>query len=280
MPTFQRPRPPEPSLTLRDAQADLDVVGPRIAARIAEHLEWRHEARALLEDLVGPVKPALAALLGSVLLALLITCANVASLVLARGMARQRELAIRGALGGGRGALVRQLLTESLVLSAMGGALSVILAPWALAGACRSRPARPPEAAGDPSREAVLALGVVGAMLAGLLAGLLPALQITRPDLLSALRDGASGTSGRSRSRVALVVTETALAFVLAAGAGLMVRTLSGLLEVRPGLAAPERVWWPTWIFLRRAIPTSASGPSPNSSWSDSPRCQGPREAH
>jgi predicted permease len=232
----------KPGLTLRDAQADLDVVGPQIAARIVEHLGWRHEARPLLEDLVGPVKPALAALLGAVLLALLIACANVASLVLARGMARQRELAIRGALGGGRGALVRQLLTESLMLSAIGGALSLLLAPWALAAVLSLAPRDLPRLHEVHLDGSVLAFAMVAAMIAGLLAGLLPALQMTRPDLMSTLRDGASGTPGRGRARAALVVTETALAFMLAAGAGLMVRTLSGLLEVRPGLAAPERV--------------------------------------
>ncbi|HET6981353.1 MAG TPA: ABC transporter permease [Myxococcaceae bacterium] len=232
----------KPGLTVRDAQADLDVVGPEIAGRIAEHLEWRHEAQPLLEDLVGPVKPGLAALLGAVLLALLIACANVASLVLARGMARQRELAIRGALGGGRGALVLQLLAESLVLAAMGGALSLLLAPWALAGVLSLAPRDLPRLQEIHLDGWILVSAVIGAILAGLLAGLLPALQMTRPDLLSALRDGASGTPGRSRSRVALVVTEVALAFVLATGAGLMVRTLSGLLEVRTGLAAPDRV--------------------------------------
>jgi predicted permease len=232
----------KPGLTLRDGQADLDVVGPRIAARTVEHLEWRHQAEPLLEDLVGPVRPALAALLGAVLLALLIACANVASLLLARGMARQRELAVRAALGGGRSALVRQLLTESLMLSALGGALSVLLAPWALRGVLSLAPRDLPRLQEIHLDGLVLVFAVVAAMVAGLLAGLLPALQMTRPDLMTALRDGASGTPGRSRSRAALVVAETALAFILAAGAGLMVRTLSVLLEVPPGLAAPDRV--------------------------------------
>jgi putative ABC transport system permease protein len=229
-------------LTLRDAQADLDVVGPRIAARIVEHNNWRHEAQPLLEDLVGPVKPALAALLGAVLLALLIACANVASLLLARGMARHRELAIRAALGGGRGALVRQMLTESLVLAALGGALSLVLAPWALGAVLSLAPRDLPRLHEIHLDGWVLGFAVVAAMVAGLLAGVLPALRMTQPDLMGALRDGASGTAGRSRDRAALVVAETALAFILAVGAGLMVRTLSGLLEVPPGLAAPERV--------------------------------------
>jgi predicted permease len=232
----------KPDLTLRNAQADLDVVGPRIAARIVEHNNWRHEAQPLLEDLVGPVKPALAALLGAVLLALLIACANVASLLLARGMARHRELAIRAALGGGRGALVRQMLTESLVLSALGGALSLVLAPWALGAVLSLAPRDLPRLHEIHLDGWVLAFAVVAAMVAGLLAGVLPALRMTRPDLMSALRDGTSGAAGRSRDRAALVVAETALAFVLAVGAGLMVRTLSGLLEVSPGLTAPERV--------------------------------------
>ena len=232
----------KPGLTLRDAQADLDVVGPRIASRIVEHLDWRHEARPLLEDLVGPVKPALAALLGAVLLALLIACANVASLLLARGMARERELAIRVALGGGRGALVRQVLTESLLLSVLGGVLSLLLAPWALNAVLWLAPHDLPRLEEVHLDAQVLAFGVVAAIVAGLLAGLLPAVQMTRPDLMSTLRSGGSGSPGRGRARAALVVGETALAFVLAAGAVLMVRTLSGLLEVPPGLAAPERV--------------------------------------
>jgi predicted permease len=232
----------KPGLTLRDGQADLDVVGPRLAERIVEHVGWGHEAQPLLEDLVGPVKPALAALLGAVLLALLIACANVASLLLARGMARQRELAIRGALGGGRGALVRQLLAESLLLSGLGGSLAVLLAPWALASVLSLAPRDLPRLQEIRLDGWVLALAMVAAMVAGLLAGLVPAVRMTRPDLMSTLRDGGSGSPGRSRARAALVVTETALAFVLAAGAGLMVRTLSGLLDVQSGLAAPDRV--------------------------------------
>ena len=232
----------KPGLALRDAQADLDVVGPRIAARIVEHNNWRHEAQPLLEDLVGPVKPALAALLGAVLLALLIACANVASLLLARGMARHRELAIRAALGGGRGALVRQMLTEALVLSSLGGALSLLLAPWVLRAVLALAPRDLPRLHEIHLDAGVVAFAVVAAIFAGLLAGVLPALRMTRPDLMDALREGASGSGGRSRDRAVLVVAETALAFVLAVGAGLMVRTLSVLLEVPPGLAAPEHV--------------------------------------
>ena len=232
----------KPGLTVRDAQADLDVVGPRIAERIAEHLGWKHEALPLLDDLVGPVKPALAALVGAVLLALLIACINVTSLLLVRGMARQRELAIHAALGGGRGTLVRQLLAEALMLSALGGALSVLFAPWALNAVLSLAPHDLPRLQEIHLDGSVLVFAVVASMVAGLLSGLLPAVQLTRPDLISSLREGPSSTPARGRARAALVVAETALAFVLAAGAGLMIRTLSGLLAVQTGLSAPERV--------------------------------------
>src|SRR5207248_2626612 len=122
----------KPGAGVREAQAELDVSAPRVHAKIAEHAAWTMEAQPLLDDLVGPVKPALTALFGAVLLALLIACANVASLLLARGMARQRELAIRAALGAGRGALVRHLLVEAMVLATLGGLLAVVAAPWVL----------------------------------------------------------------------------------------------------------------------------------------------------
>jgi putative ABC transport system permease protein len=229
-------------LGVREAQADLDVLAPRIHARIDEHDGWRMEARPLLDDLVGPMKPALTALLGAVLLALLIACANVASLLLARGMARQRELAIRAALGGGRGELVRQLLTEAMLLAGLGGGLALLIAPWALNGLLALAPQDMPRLDEVHVDGSVLGFALIASMLAGLLAGLLPALQVTQPQLMEVLKQGGGGTAARGRARSALVVAETALAFVLAAGAGLMIRTLSGLLQAPTGLAAPERV--------------------------------------
>src|SRR5207245_487514 len=106
---------------VREAQADLDRLAPRLAEQLEEHSGWRQEARPLLDDLVGPLKPALIALQGAVLLVLLIACANVASMLLARGMARQRELAIRAELGGGRRALVVAEMALALVLAAGAG---------------------------------------------------------------------------------------------------------------------------------------------------------------
>ena len=227
---------------LRGAQADLDVLAPRISERILEHRGWRMEVQPLLDDVVGPVKPALTALLAAVLLALLIACANLATLLLARGMARQRELAIRAALGGGRGELVWHLLTEAALLAALGGTLAVLVAPWCVSALQSLAPADMPRLEEVRVDGVVLGVAVGASVLVGVLAGLAPALQLTRPQLMEVLRNGSGGTASSVRARAALVVGETALAFMLAASAGLMIRTLSGLLEVPTGLISPERV--------------------------------------
>jgi putative ABC transport system permease protein len=229
-------------LGVHEAQADLDVLAPRIHGRIEEHTGWRLEAQPLLEDLVGPVKPALTALLGAVLLALLLACADLASLFLARGIARQRELAIRAALGGGRSELVRQLMTEALLLAAIGGSLGLAIAPWCLSGLLALAPPDTPRLDEVRLDGAVLLFSLAASTAAGLLAGFVPALQVTQPHLMEVLTNGSGGTGKRPRARSALVVVETALAFVLAVGAGLMIRTVSSLLEVPTGLASPERV--------------------------------------
>src|SRR5207248_3359192 len=232
----------KPGAGVREAQAELDVSAPRVHAKIAEHAAWTMEAQPLLDDLVGPVKPALMALFGAVLLALLIACANVASLLLARGMARQRESAIRAALGAGRVERVRDLMTEALLLALLGGGLALLVAPWALSALMTLAPPDMPRFEEVHVDGAVLAFAVAASLIAGLIAGIVPALQVTQPHLMEVLKNGAGGTATRTRARSALVVAETALAFVLATGAGLMIRTLSGLLEVPTGLAAPGRV--------------------------------------
>ena len=225
---------------IREAQADLDRLAPRLAEQLEEHNGWRQEAQLLLDDLVGPLKPALIALQGAVLLVLLIACANVASMLLARGMARQRELAIRAALGGGRGELVGHLLIESMFVALAGGALGMVLAAWGLDALLALSPKGTPRLDEVHLDAAVLGFALLISIVAGLLAGLAPALQVTQPRLMDVLRNGASGSGARARS--ALVVAEMALALVLAAGAGLMIRTLAVLLDVRTGLASPERV--------------------------------------
>ncbi|MFL5308932.1 MAG: ABC transporter permease, partial [Myxococcales bacterium] len=232
----------KPGMTLQGAQADLAVVGPRIASRMPEHTGWSQRAVPLLEDLVGPIKPVLQALLGAVVLVLLIACANVASMLLARGAARQRELAIRAALGSGRGRIVRQLLTEALLLAVVGGALGVLLAAWGLDGLVALAPRTIPRLDEVRLNGSVLGFALAMSIGSGLLAGLAPALHASRPDLVDALKNGAGGATSRGRARAALVVAEVALALVLVIGAGLMIRTLARLLGVRSGLADPARV--------------------------------------
>src|SRR5437763_3082361 len=232
----------KPGMSLRNAQADLALVGPRIAARLPDHAGWSQRAVPLLDDLVGPVRPALQALLGAVVLVLLIACANVASMLLARGAARQRELAIRAALGSGRGRILRHLLTEALLLALAGGSLGVLLAAWGLDGLVALAPPSIPRLDEVRLNGAVLAFALGISVAAGVIAGVVPALHASRPDLVEALKNGAAGATSRGHARAALVVAEVALALVLVIGAGLMIRTLARLLGVRSGLGDPARV--------------------------------------
>jgi len=190
------------------------------------------------DSIVGKVRPGLLVLLGAVGLVLLVVCANVANLLLVRGSGREREMALRAALGAGRGRVVRLLLTESLLLALVGGALGVALA-WfsvrtlvALGGDFLPR-------AGDVRLDlGVLAFAVGVTLLTGLVAGLWPALRASSPRLAGALREGARGSSGGAashRGRAALVGAEVALAVVLVTGAGLMLRSFERLTSVDPG---------------------------------------------
>jgi putative ABC transport system permease protein len=170
---------------------------------------------------------------------LLIACANVAHLLLARASARRREFAIRTAIGAGRGRLVRQLLTESLLLSAVGGALGIVLAAWALGPLLHLAPPEIPRLSDTRIDPAVLLFTLAASTLTGVLFGLVPALQASRNDPQTALREsGNSATGGleRQRLRSALFVSELALAFVLAVAAGLLLRSLKRVEGVSPGM--------------------------------------------
>ncbi len=223
--------------TPRQAQADLDVLGPRIASRLPDHAGWTLLAAPLLDDLVGTIRPILQALLGAVIIVLLIACANVASMLLARGAARQRELAIRSALGSGRMRIVRQLLTESVLLAIVGGGLGVLLAAWGVDGLVALAPATIPRLDEIRLDAVVLIFALAVSVASGLIAGVVPAIQASRPDLVEALKNGAAATTATSRARSVLVVAEIALALVLVVGAGLMIRTLTRLLDVRTGMS-------------------------------------------
>jgi len=194
--------------------------------------------RPLEEKLFEDVRAAAWTLLAAVAFVLLIACVNVAHLQLARGTARQKELAIRAALGAGRARIVRQLLTESLCVSAVGGTLGLLLATWVIGPLVRFAPADIPRLAETRIDTGVLLFTLAISVATGLLFGAAPALSASRPDPQAALTDGGRGsTSGRTRRRfrAALFVSEVALAFVLVIGSGLLVRSLLHALAVPPG---------------------------------------------
>jgi putative ABC transport system permease protein len=233
----------KPGISLAQANSDLDRKGRVIATRHPDHKGMTMRAAPLLDDLVGPVKPVLEALLGAVIMVLLIACANVASMLLARGAARQRELAIRAALGSGRARIVRQLLTEAVLLSLGGGLLGVLLAGWGVDALVALAPKTIPRLDEVRLDSAVVGFALGISLLSGLIAGVMPALQATRPHLVDALKNGSLATTSRSRLRSALVVAEVALALVLVIGAGLMIRTLARLLDQPTGLSDPAHVF-------------------------------------
>jgi len=202
-------------------------------------------ALSLRETIVGDVRKPLLLLLGAVGFVLLVACANVANLLLARASARQPEIAVRAALGAGRGRLVRQLVTEATVLGAIGGALGLFVAYVGTAALVGARPADIPrlDGVGVNAQVVLFTLGI--SLITGLVFGLAPALQATGRALTQALRHGARGggaTASEHRVRSALVVAEMALAVVLLTGAGLLIRSFVAMTEVNTGFQADQAI--------------------------------------
>jgi predicted permease len=190
------------------------------------------------EQLVGRLRPALFVLLGAVAFVLLIACANVANLLLARASAREKELAIRAALGAGRARLVRQLLTESLILGLGGGVLGLALAYWAVDALRALAPPNTPRMDEVQIDPLVLVFTFGVSLLTGLFFGLAPAWHVARADLRESLNEAGRGTSAAGGSlnlRASLVVSELALAVLLLVGASLLIRSFSRLLDISPG---------------------------------------------
>ncbi|MFL6232025.1 MAG: ADOP family duplicated permease [Thermoanaerobaculia bacterium] len=231
-----------PGATLRQARAEADVLGHRLATQYPKANASYFQTMtvdSLEERMLGDTRKPLMILLGAVGFVLLIACVNVANLLLVRAAAREGEIVIRAALGAGRGRIVRQLLTESLVLALAGGAAGVALASWITRTLVALGPRGIPrlEQARVDGTALLFALGI--SLLAGVLFGLAPALQTSRTDLSGVIREGTRGSKGRgTRARGLLVVVEMALAVVLLAGAGLLIRSFSRLQNVDPGFRA------------------------------------------
>ena len=228
-----------PGVTLEQARDDMAAVGERLERERPEsHRGWGVNTRPLQEEFVGPQARVVFALLGAAAAAvLLIGCANIANLLLARGISRAREIAVRTALGAGRTRLVRQLLAESAVLATAGAAAGLVVAHWglrALRAAFALDGAFMDRAVVDAR---VLAFAAAAAVLATLVFGLLPALQSVRPDVNLALRDGARNTGGvrTRRLRGALVSAEVAMAVLFLVVSLLFMRTLAALQRIEPG---------------------------------------------
>ena len=229
----------KPGVSIEQAQAQMDQVA---AAIEKAHPVWNKDSwigvRRLIDHLVGArTRSWMLMLLGAVAIVLLIACANVANLLLARATAREREVGIRAALGAGRWRLVRQLMVESLMLSMAGAALGLVLAWWGVQILKGSMPEGVPRITQIAIDLRVLAAAAGLSILTGLLFGIVPALQVSKPDLTTSLKEGTrAGTgAGRQRLRSALVVLEVALAVILLVGASLFIGSFVALMRIDPG---------------------------------------------
>jgi macrolide transport system ATP-binding/permease protein len=235
-----------PGATARQAEASLRAVSDRMVEDGVIGETWRLRVAPLSEDGVAMVLlPVVSVLMGLVVLVLLIACANVSGLLLARAVARQHELAVRTALGAGRWRLVRQLLLESALLAAAGGLAGVLLAQWTSRGLEALLPPLPYPILIEASVNIrVLAFSLMVVAAATMVFGLIPALQGSRTRLMQAVRASraSSSTPGRARLRSALVVAQVALALVLLVCAGLFLRTLSNAYDVDPGFTRRNAV--------------------------------------
>jgi putative ABC transport system permease protein len=227
----------KPGVTLDQAQRDLSAIMRQLAAEYpASNAGFDARVLSMQENLVGQVRPYLLILFGFVAVVLLIACANVANLLLARSAARQREMSLRAALGAGRGRLVRQLLTESLILSAIGGIVGLILAYWAIQWLVAAVPGGLPAFGKVGLDRRVLLFSTAITVLTGLLFGAMPALYAARANLNDSLNLRAEGAvGGRGDVRNTFVAIQHALCIMLLVGAGLLTRTLAALQRVDLG---------------------------------------------
>jgi predicted permease len=227
----------KPGVSIQQARADMKRVTADLTAAYPDaDTGIGATLMPLKEEMVGYLRPILLVLLAAVGFVLLIACVNVANLLMARSTGRAREFAVRAALGAGRLRIVRQLLTESLILALAGGFLGLLFAAWGTKVALRHLPSALPRALEVGLDARVLVFTITVALLCGILFGLTPALRISRPNLQETLKEGGRGSGGaRHRAQGIFVVAEMAMALVLLIAAGLMIRSLSALWGVNPG---------------------------------------------
>jgi len=253
----------KPGVTITQTQADMSALAQRMQQQHPMNYEadsgWGVNVVSLREETVGDVRLALQALFGAVGCVLLIGCANVANLLLARASTRRREMAIRAALGGRPWRIIRQLLTESLVLALVGGGLGALIAVWGVEAVRRLSASTLPRVNEISIDGRAIGFALAVTLVTGLLFGLAPACQSAKPDLNESLKEGGgkgAGSGGRHRLRGLLVVGEIAVALVLLVGAGLMVKSLYRLQQVEPGFNPSHA------LTMRLALP-EAKYPEP-----------------
>jgi putative ABC transport system permease protein len=235
-----------PGVSMARAQAELEAIAARLAKEFpAENNGWSAAMTPVQEDITGNVKPALLVLLGAVGLVLLIACANIANLLLTRATSRAREIAVRSALGAGRMRIVRQLLSETVVLGLLGGLLGVLLAFWGVRGLSSILPASMPRTNEIHVDVFVLIFALVLSVIASVAFGLAPAIFAANANLQNSLREGTGRTgesAGRRRTRGILATAEIAIAMVLLVAAGLVLRSFNKLVSVNPGFEVKHMV--------------------------------------
>lgn len=243
--------------TTRDqAQAEMDVLNGQYQRDNPGRPDVDPNQKVLVQDLqqhvVANFRPALLVLMGAVGFVLLIACANVASLLLSRALGRKKEIAVRAALGASRGALIRQLIVESLLLAMVSGICGILLSQWCTHMLASLTLSNLPSMAGVRMDLPVLAFTVAISLASGILFGLAPALQLSKPDLNTVLRDegrGGTGSRGRNRARSLMVIAQVALSMVLLVGSGLLIRSFVRLQTVNLGFD-PARI-----LTMRIALP-------------------------
>jgi len=253
----------KPGVTIDAAQRELDGVSKQLEAEHPDTNEKRAvEVSPLDVELVGPLRPALQTLMAAVAFVLLIACANVANLLLARSEARRREIAVRTALGAGRARLLRQLITEGCVLTAIGAVAGLVMARAAVAALIAQSPVTFPSFVTPGLDVRVAAFTILVSIACGVLVGIVPGLQARAVDLADSLKDSARGSDGprSQRMRSSLVVAELSLAVVLLIGAGLMIRSVRNLAALNPGFD-PGSVLT-LHISIPRATPPDANPPA------------------